>query len=414
MSLKSAARAAFVLLFVAAVSLTTGCRSRRDWVMFRGEQGRGATANAVYPPFGVKWKLRLQIDRNRLRAFNPPVVKDGTIYFGSTDGNFYALDIESGFMRWVFKTEGAINSVAAADNDAIYLGSNDGKVYAVSQKDGVLLWSFQTGRTVQSTIVRHGDRVMFTSDGGATFLLTPQGVEVHEVPNPVWYYHTFQIHDDVMYFAPGPQNRPVSFGAYDLKTYSYLWVIDTLNDGATWYSFPAVEGNTLHYSTAGDWGDRWELKYYALDRRTGEERWTYSDVADWGRYTEGDPDKLFDQNLDLLDYLAPAIWRDKAIYTSGDTVVRAFQKGTGRLAWKRQFRAPTTSAPTIAGDRVYFGIDASEGKGPELIVLSARDGRLLWTLPLEGAMLSAPVVAGKWIVFGTHENMFYVLEELYE
>jgi outer membrane protein assembly factor BamB len=406
-------RGAGALALLAAVALTAGCRSRRDWVMFRGEQGRGMTANAVYPPFGVKWKLRLQVDRNRLRAFNPPVVKDGTIYFGSTDGNFYALDIETGFMRWVFKTEAAINSVAAADKDVIYLGSNDGKVYAVDQKDGKLRWSFQTGRTVQSTIVRYKDRVLFTSDGGATFLLTPEGVEMHEIPNPVWYYHTFQVFDDVMYFAPGPESRPVSFGAYDLNSYAYLWVIDTLNDGATWYSFPAIDGRSLYYSTAGDFGKEWELKYYALDRRTGKERWSYSDTSDWGRYLDADPEKLFDQNLDLLDYLAPAVWRDKVIYTSGDTVVRAFQAGTGRLSWKRQFRAPTTSAPTVAGDRVYFGIDASEGKGPELVVLSARDGKVLWTLPLEGAMLSAPVVAGKWIVFGTHENLFYVLEELF-
>ena len=125
---------------------------------------------------------------------------------------------------------------------------------------------------------------------------------------------------------------------------------------------------------------------------------------------------MFDQNLDLLDYLAPSLWRDKVIYTSGDTVVRAFQKRTGRLAWKRHFRTPTTSAPTVAGDRVYFGIDrdrAPDGMGPELVVLSARDGTILWRLEIEGALLSAPVIAGKWIIFGTDENQFYVLEELY-
>ena len=77
------------------------------------------TVNAVYPPFGVKWKLKLQPDRNRLRAFNPAVVKDETIYFGSTDGNLYALDIETGFMRWVFKSEAAINSVPFADEDTV-------------------------------------------------------------------------------------------------------------------------------------------------------------------------------------------------------------------------------------------------------------------------------------------------------
>ena len=44
-----------------------------------------------------------------------------------------------------------------------------------------------------------------------------------------------------------------------------------------------------------------------------------------------DPKTLFNLNLKLLDYLAPAIWKDTVIYTSGDSVVRAFNSKLGSI-----------------------------------------------------------------------------------
>jgi outer membrane protein assembly factor BamB len=115
--------------------------------------------------------------------------------------------------------------------------------------------------------------------------------------------------------------------------------------------------------------------------------------------------------------MAPSIWRNLVVYTSGDSVVRALRAGTGEPVWRRVFDHPTSSSPTVAGDRVYFGLHGDgEGGGfrkPRLVCLSVRDGTILWELELEGALMSAPVISGKWLVFGTDSNMFYVLEELY-
>ena len=124
---------------------------------------------------------------------------------------------------------------------------------------------------------------------------------------------------------------------------------------------------------------------------------------------------MFMQNLKLLDYMAPSLWRNLVIYTSGDTVVRAFHAGSGTLAWSHEFNTPTSSAPTVAGNRVYLGLrgDKLNGVKPRLVCLSARNGRLLWQMNVDGALLSAPVIAGRWMIFGTETNVFYVLEELY-
>lgn len=399
-----------VLLLVAVLA---GCRHRDDWVKFRGEQGRGATPATINPPLAVKWKLQLQAAAEATYAFNNPVVLDGTIYFGSTDGNFYALDIASGYMKWVFKTQGAINSVPFADRDNVYFGNNVGMVFAVRREDAQELWSFQTDSTVQSTIVGYDDTLIFSSDGGTTYFVNPAGQELFTLPNPVWHYTTFQVHEDVVYFAPGPPSQPHAFGAFDMGSRSYLWILDTAMFGAIWYSFPALQGELVHFSTSMYNGPVWNFSYYAFDRRTGSMVWRFSDFSDWGPMPEVDSRGMFSANMRLLDYLAPAVWKNRVIYTSGDTVVRAFHPATGALAWTRSFAAPTSSAPVVAGNRVYFGLQGQGLEPPRLVCLSARNGRFLWEMELEGAILSAPVVAGKWIVFGTDRNFFYVLEELY-
>ncbi len=411
--MSSAFRAALIAL-VALVALAA-CGPGNDWIVFRGEMGSGATTTRLNPPLGTKWKLRLQLDERTLKSFNPPIVKDDTIFFGSADGNFYALDIETGYMNWVFRTGGAINSVPFADHDNVYFGSRDGHAYAVDRRTGTEVWRHRAGRPVNSSFTRYEDKVIFASDGGNTFFISPEGELQFTVPNPIWHYNTFQVWEDVMYFAPGPMTQPHSFGAYDVMAREYLWVLDTAAMDATWYSFPGLSGDSLFMSTAQHRGNYWELNYYAYDRHTGQRLWRQTDTSRFGGYHIEDLRRHLWDNFELLDYMAPAIWRNTVIYTSGDTVVRAFDTRSGRPVWERQFTTPAVSAPKIAGDRVYFGLrgDPATGQSPRLIALSARDGRVLWDLDIEGTVLSAPVIAGKWIMFGTSRSFFYILEELY-
>lgn len=428
---RSARRVVPILLGLALVILVTSCRQQHDWIRFRGEGGRGQTSDSATPPIGVRWKLELQANDGPAFAFNNPVIKGDTMYFGSTDGNFYALDMESGYMRWVFKTEAAVNSIPFADDQNVYFGSNDGRLYALSQTDGQELWRFDTGRPVQSTVLRHEDTIIFTSDGGATYFVSPQGVLIEEIVNPVWYRDTFQVFDGTIYLARGPMSNPHSLGAFHIDRREHLWVLETSVFNATWYSFPAIRGDLLYMSTTGYRGDYWEFTYYAFDRRTGQMVWSTGDASDWGTRPPERPRTLLIDTMKLLDYHAPAVWRDTVIFTSGDNIVRAFDARTGQREWEREFQYRTTSAPLVAGNRVYFGVAGDEAvdipvqvgevgeesgtpqlRSPRLVALSANTGRVIWEMEVEGAVLSAPIVSGKWIVFGTADNKVYVLERL--
>ena len=408
---------------VALFIVLSGCSGSSNWLAFRGKQGRGFTSTHINTPIAMKWKLQLQYDSDsQAESFNPPIIYDDTIYFGSDDGNFYALDIESGYMRWVFNTDGAINSVPTADEEYVYFGSNDGFFYCVSREDGAEIWSFDTQRLVQSSTALYNESVVFTSDVGATYVIDRDGVERHRIENRVWLYHTFQIFEDVMYFAPGPASDPYSLGAYDMTTQSYLWWLDTRSDNATWYSFPALRGDDLFYSTAAYPTRDFDLTYYGLDRWTGEVNWIYRDTSKLGPFATISEIELFRRNLRLLDHMAPSLYRNIVIFTSGDRTVRAFDQKSGDLAWTNAFQYPTSSAPSVAGSRVYFGVHGDNLSNPEMsgveglvqpkmVALSARNGSVVWSIDIEGSLLSAPVISGKWIVFGTDENVFYVLEE---
>jgi outer membrane protein assembly factor BamB len=140
----------------------------------------------------------------------------------------------------------------------------------------------------------------------------------------------------------------------------------------------------------------------------------------WEQHSEGYWNGTYDEvlsllfrNTELLDFLAPTIWKDLVIYTGGDWAARAFDGKTGALRWQRVFDLPVSSAPTIAGDRIYFGLLGDDLTSSQLVCLSARDGRLLWAMDTEGSLLSAPVIAGKRIVFGTDKSVFYVLEQVF-
>jgi len=408
----------FISLF--SFLILTACSRGADWVQFRGEGGRGVSSSRIAPPLGLRWKIKLQESDEKLESMNPPVVIGDTIYFGSDDGNFYALDVESGYMRWVFKSGAEINSIPYADKDQVYFGSKDGKLYALSRETGQEIWTFPVDSQINSQVQRYGDYIIFVGDADAIYFLSPDGKEQFRIDNPGWYNYTFQMADDVMYFATGPQVELI--GPFDINKRQFLWFLPYHEINASWYSFSAVSGDLLYFGTA----NVSTLGFYAYNRYTGNRVWKQEseglfnnmsfnfDIYD--DFVSSDIEKrwdLFWRNVDLLDFMAPVVWKDMVIFAGGDAAARAFDAKTGILRWEKVFDTPVSCAPTVASGRVYFGLMEGENTPSRLVCISARDGKLLWQMDTEGSLLSAPVIAGKRVIFGTDESVFYVLEQVF-
>ena len=408
-------RAVRVAVLLLCATLLVGCGGA-EWVEFRGEGGRAHTRNAMTPPLGIRWELALGNSERRSFAFNNLIVKDDMLYFGSTDGNFYAMSIATGYMEWVFRSGAPINSVPYADARRVYFGSNDGNVYALDRATGEEIWKYDVGRTVQSTVTGHADRIIFSGDGGGVWFLTLDGELDHWHPNPVWHRVTLQVVDGVMYMMPGPTESPRTLGAYRVEDHRHLWLLPGEIMSALWYSFPAVSSRRVVTQTSRMTDHGAEFRTYALDRETGTILWSRSFAADFGAHpVSGSMFRWFNDRTYILDYQAPAIWRSSIISASGDTVVRALNERTGEIEWERYLPNRTSSAPMIVGDHIFVGVFGDEdpdGRSPRLLALSARSGRTVWELETNGAVLSPPVVAGRHMVFGTDRNYVYVLNRV--
>jgi eukaryotic-like serine/threonine-protein kinase len=105
-----------------------------------------------------------------------PAVADGVVYVGSWDANFYALDAVSGKERWRFRTgedaaihnQVGIQSSATVADGVVYFGCRDSNLYALDARSGQKRWAFNTRGSwvISSPLVREGTVYFATSDSG--------------------------------------------------------------------------------------------------------------------------------------------------------------------------------------------------------------------------------------------------------
>jgi len=397
---------------LAVLVLITGCNLGRSWTSFRGDDGSGRSASSIEPPVGLRWKILLQKHTGEDRFFNQPIVDDNAIYFGSSDGNFYSMDITTGFMNWSVRTGGPINSVPCVDKKNVYFGSSDGIVYCVNRKNGVIVWTYQTEGQVNSTIVRYGDRIVAASDADGVYFFSQEGEKLLRLSNTYWYHNAFQIYDGKMVFAPGTPDKPTNLAIFDIPTQRYLWVLDPGLVNYPWFSFPVVKDDKLFYSATGfNIDGRLGFKFFCLDFKTGDTIWRTDDQSYFSPDFDMNPVDFFMECAQLLDYGAPLIWRDRVIYSCGDDMLRSFSIKDGKELWSREYPSPISTAVTLAGGRLYFGLRSENDKG-FLVCASASSGKQLWSIPVEGSILNSPVIAGSRIFFGTDAGFFYVFEDV--
>ncbi|MGE5214422.1 MAG: PQQ-binding-like beta-propeller repeat protein, partial [Nitrospirota bacterium] len=109
--------------------------------MFRGNPMHTGTYAGPAPRqfHRVKWKFP-----TGERVISSPVFKDNVIYFGSDDGNVYAVDAVTGHQIWKHVTNGPVPSTPAIADGTVYIGSYDGRLYALNARTGAAKWKFAT------------------------------------------------------------------------------------------------------------------------------------------------------------------------------------------------------------------------------------------------------------------------------
>ncbi|MCH7605662.1 MAG: PQQ-binding-like beta-propeller repeat protein [Chloroflexi bacterium] len=77
------------------------------------------------------------------KIWSTPVIRDGIVYFGSHDGNVYAVNLDTQKEKWRYTTGGAVAGRPLLFQDLVVVGSFDKKLYGIDLSSGNKRWELQ-------------------------------------------------------------------------------------------------------------------------------------------------------------------------------------------------------------------------------------------------------------------------------
>ncbi|HEY6371790.1 MAG TPA: PQQ-binding-like beta-propeller repeat protein [Candidatus Sulfotelmatobacter sp.] len=332
--------------------------------MFRGNPAHsGVYEGAGLAQFGgLKWKFH-----TGGMVIGSAAVSDGKVYFGSTDGNLYAVNADSGALQWKFDAKSRIPSTPAVAGKVVYFGAYDGNVYAVDASTGVLKWKFQTG----------GERRF-----AAKHLHGVQPVS-ETMPDPF----------DCYLSSPVVWKGSVYVGSGDGNIYSLSAASGALNwkfkTGDVVHASPAIADGTVFLGS-------WDSYFYALDAATGREKWRFK--------TGEDPD-----THNQVGIQSSAAVADGMVYFGcRDSHLYALDEKTGAKKWAFGTDGSwVVASPAVTDGKVYFATSDSS----LVYEVDAKSGAGLRSLGLNHWYLySSPAIVGGMLYVGSTQGKLVAVD----
>jgi eukaryotic-like serine/threonine-protein kinase len=239
-----------------------------------------------------------------------PTLNDGTLYIGSDDDSLYALDAQTGALKWKFASKGIVRSKPAIAGSLVFFTSDDGFLYAVNTSDGTKAWTTDIGNFYERE-----DREAFDMNS----------------PTPTGY--------DYVQSSPVVADGTVFAGSLDGKLYALA--ADT---GVVQWTFTTTK--KIRGSAAVDNGivyfGSWDKLMYAVDAKTGEAKW----ATGVGGEVQSTP-----------------LVANGMVYTaSRKASVVALDALTGEQKWEHIYGSNmwVESSPSLAGNAIYIGSSGSK------------------------------------------------------
>jgi outer membrane protein assembly factor BamB len=342
----------------------------------------GGTTTVTPPPRAgsVAWSFTTQG-----QIWSSPAVANGIVYFGSDDGNVYAIDVKTHKQLWQVQTGGLVRSSPAVVNGVVYIGTDGrgqdgGMVYALDGETGKVLWQYLTGGKVESSPAVAGNMVYIGSDNGTMYALYTAPTLPPGTKRVAWTFPTYYtirsgpvVVGDVVYF--GSESKSV----YALKA----------TDGTLLWSRPTagwvvpnptltVAGGIVYYGSH-------DSNVYAREATSGALLWTYQT----GNEADSRPAVVGN-----MVYVGSNDGMLYALRTSGTSVSKIWAMPLGSLV---------VSGPAVADGVIYVGT----GDGT-VYALDVATGHIRWHVPTgNNDIFSSPVVSGNKVYIGSEDGKLY-------
>ncbi len=220
-----------------------------------------------------------------------PAVANGKVYFGSGDGNVYAVDAATGVLQWKLATRDVVHASPAVADGVVYIGSWDSRLYAIDAETGQERWIFAAGEDQaihnqvgfqSSAAVADGTVYVGCRDAHLYAIDAATGRKKWDYPtSKSWVIGTPAVRDGIVYVGTSDSAR---FMGIDAKTGRLRFNVDA---GAYIFSSAAIAGDRVYVGAHNG-------KLHALEARTGRPVWEFQTES-----SKQDPMKLLNPDGSL-------------------------------------------------------------------------------------------------------------------
>ncbi len=277
----------------------------------------------------INWERQFDISVPK-GILSSPAIKENNVYFGAYDGFLYCLDAKTGKTVWKKQRGDWIGSSPYISGGELFIGVEYGKkggvLIACSVKDGKLLWYLETGHYIHSTPAVDSKRnvVIVGCNDGFVYAADSKTGKL------IWKYETGK--ETRAGFAIDEKTGKVYFGSEDGNMYCF----EISNGNLIWkrrvgfavYNTPEIVDDNLVFSTVS-------RRIFCLDKETGSIRWYYN--------TEG---RIFSYTYTV----------DNRVYCgSNNGYLYVIELSTGKLLGIYKVGKEILTKPLMDGNKVYIG-----------------------------------------------------------
>lgn len=261
-----------------------------------------------------------------------PTVVDGTVFVGSSDGNLYAVDAETGDQQWTFETGtrvefgGPVRYSPTVVNGTVFVSVDYRNLYAVDAETGTKEWAFETATSVGSSPTVVDGTVFIGSDGKLSAVNVKTGEEQWTFEADYGDPSSPTVVDETVFIGFEDAN----LYAVNAETGSEIWAFETGEDVR---SSPTVVGETVFVGSDDN-------KLYAVDTNTGDQRWDFETSGAVGS--------------------SPTVVDETVFVGNEDGNLYGVDSETGDQQWSFEAGGAIESSPTVVDGTVFVG--SSDGK----------------------------------------------------
>ncbi|MGH2621122.1 MAG: PQQ-binding-like beta-propeller repeat protein [Anaerolineales bacterium] len=307
----------------------------------------------------------------------PGLASDGNLAFVANNQAVYAVELESGVLRWTYPTAAERGRAfyappGVSPDGLVFVGDFQNQITALDSADGSVEWgplqlSTPNQRIIGSPAVA-GEVLLITSSDGRLYARELNtGAGLWEFPAAA-----SEPLEGGLWSAPVVSGDRVFLTALDHN----LYVLDRATGDLLWNDPPSLGGAVADSPVLSNGlilVGTFAHQLRALDAERGSTQWS-SDVEDWV-------------------WGAPAVGDGLAFFGDLSGVLHAVSLDNGAEAWRTSVGTSIAASPVYQQDRVYTVTENG--------VVSAREastGAELWQRTLEGKLLSDPLLVGDMLL----------------